>query len=81
MMSTVGQRERAARERVRRREGGIIWHTQGPGKSLSVEQAVLGLGKRAHTARLSLNLFYRKPIINGQIWNRHCRSPRPQPMH
>jgi hypothetical protein len=65
MMSTVGQRERAARERVRRREGGIIWHTQGPGKSLSVEQAVLGLGKRAHTARLSLNLFYRKPIINA----------------
>ena len=30
-----------------------------------VEQAVLGLGKRAHTARLALNLFYRKPIINA----------------
>lgn len=30
-----------------------------------VEQAVLGLGKQAHTARLSLNLFYRKPIINA----------------
>ena len=30
-----------------------------------VEKAVLGLGKRAHTARLALNLFYRKPIINA----------------
>ena len=30
-----------------------------------VEQAVLGLGKRAHTARTALNLFYRKPIINA----------------
>ena len=30
-----------------------------------VEQAVLGLGKRAHSARLALNLFYRKPIINA----------------
>ena len=27
---------RAARERVRRREGGIIWHTQGSGKSLTM---------------------------------------------
>ena len=30
-----------------------------------VEKAVLGLGKRTHTARLALNLFYRKPIINA----------------
>ncbi len=30
-----------------------------------VEQAVLGLGKRARTARLALNLLYRKPIINA----------------
>lgn len=30
-----------------------------------VEQAVLKLGKRAHSARLALNLFYRKPIINA----------------
>lgn len=30
-----------------------------------VEKSVLGLGKRAHTARLALNLFYRKPIINA----------------
>ena len=27
---------RAAQERVRRREGGLIWHTQGSGKSLSM---------------------------------------------
>ena len=27
---------RAAQERVRRREGGIIWHTQGSGKSLTM---------------------------------------------
>ena len=27
---------RAARERVRRREGGILWHTQGSGKSLTM---------------------------------------------
>ncbi|MBA2375925.1 MAG: HsdR family type I site-specific deoxyribonuclease [Actinomycetota bacterium] len=27
---------RAARERIRRREGGIIWHTQGSGKSLTM---------------------------------------------
>ncbi len=31
-----------------------------------VEQAVLVLGKRAHTARLALNLFYRRPIINAR---------------
>ncbi len=30
-----------------------------------VEQAVLSLGKRAHSARLALNLLYRKPIINA----------------
>lgn len=30
-----------------------------------VEQAVLSLGKRSHSARLALNLFYRKPIINA----------------
>ena len=30
-----------------------------------VEQSVLSLGKRAHSARLALNLFYRKPIINA----------------
>jgi len=30
-----------------------------------VEQAVLKLGKRVHSARLALNLFYRKPIINA----------------
>ena len=30
-----------------------------------VEQAVLGLGKRAQTARQALNLLYRKPIINA----------------
>ncbi|KJS33846.1 MAG: toxin Fic [Desulfatitalea sp. BRH_c12] len=30
-----------------------------------VEQDVLGLGKRAQTARLALNLLYRKPIINA----------------
>ena len=30
-----------------------------------VEQAVMGLGKRAHMARAALNLFYRKPIIKA----------------
>ena len=30
-----------------------------------VEQAVLGLGKRAHSARLALNLLYRRPIIKA----------------
>jgi len=30
-----------------------------------VEKAVLGLGKRAHTARLALSLLYRQPIINA----------------
>jgi Fic family protein len=30
-----------------------------------VEKAVLGLGKRAHTARMALSLLYRKPIINA----------------
>ena len=29
------------------------------------EQKVLGLGKRAHTARSALNLLYRKPIVNA----------------
>ena len=27
---------RAAQARVRRREGGIVWHTQGSGKSLTM---------------------------------------------
>jgi len=31
-----------------------------------VEQAVLGLGKRAHSARRALNLLYRKPIVNAE---------------
>ncbi len=30
-----------------------------------VEQAVLGLGKRAHSARSALNLLYRRPIIKA----------------
>lgn len=30
-----------------------------------VEQAVLNLGKRSHSARLALNLLYRKPIVNA----------------
>ena len=30
-----------------------------------VEKAVLGLGKRAHNARMALSLLYRKPIINA----------------
>jgi Fic family protein len=30
-----------------------------------VEKAVLGLGKRAHTARMALSLLYRQPIINA----------------
>ncbi|MBI5063559.1 MAG: Fic family protein, partial [Desulfatitalea sp.] len=30
-----------------------------------VEQAVLGLGKRAQTARSALNLLYRKPLVNA----------------
>ena len=30
-----------------------------------VEQAVMGLGKRSHSARLALNLFYRKPVVNA----------------
>ncbi len=30
-----------------------------------VEQTVLSLGKRAHSARSALNLLYRKPIINA----------------
>jgi Fic family protein len=30
-----------------------------------VEQMILGLGKRAPSARLALNLLYRKPIINA----------------
>lgn len=29
------------------------------------EQGVLGLGKRAHTARMALNLLYPKPIIKA----------------
>lgn len=27
---------KVAQERVRSREGGIVWHTQGPGKSLTM---------------------------------------------
>ncbi|RJQ78955.1 MAG: hypothetical protein C4519_11440 [Desulfobacteraceae bacterium] len=30
-----------------------------------VEQAVLGLGKRARTARSALNLLYRQPLVNA----------------
>jgi Fic family protein len=31
-----------------------------------VEQAVMGLGKRAATAREALNLLYRKPVIEAR---------------
>jgi Fic family protein len=30
-----------------------------------VEQSVLSLGKRSHSARLALNLLYRKPVVNA----------------
>jgi Fic family protein len=30
-----------------------------------VEQAVMSLGKRSHSARLALNLLYRKPVVNA----------------
>ena len=35
-MSKAIEGLKAAQERVRRREGGIIWHTQGSGKSLTM---------------------------------------------
>lgn len=41
------------------------------------EQMVLGLGKRARSARLALSLFYRKPIINAEDIERELNITTP----
>jgi len=43
---------RAAQERVRRREGGIIWHTQGSGKSLTMVWLAKWIREHCRDARV-----------------------------
>ena len=43
---------RAAQERVRRREGGIIWHTQGSGKSLTMVWLTKWIREHVQDARV-----------------------------
>jgi type I restriction enzyme R subunit len=43
---------RAAAERVRRREGGILWHTQGSGKSLTMVWLAKWIRENARDARV-----------------------------
>ena len=43
---------RAAQERVRRREGGIIWHTQGSGKSLTMVWLAKWIRENVEDARV-----------------------------
>src|SRR5712691_6716206 len=43
---------RAAQERVRRREGGIIWHTQGSGKSLTMVWLARWIREHVQDARV-----------------------------
>jgi len=43
---------KAAQERVRRREGGIIWHTQGSGKSLSMVWLAKWMRENVRDARV-----------------------------
>ncbi len=43
---------RAAQERVRQREGGIIWHTQGSGKSLTMVWLTRWIRERVQDARV-----------------------------
>lgn len=44
-----------------------------------VERMVLGLGKRAHNARMTLSLLYRNPLSMPVMWNRFYPSaPQPQ---
>ena len=43
---------RAAQERVRRREGGIIWHTQGSGKSLTMVWLARWIRENVQDARI-----------------------------
>ncbi len=43
---------RAAQERVRRREGGIIWHTQGSGKSLTMVWLAKWIRENVRDARV-----------------------------
>ncbi len=43
---------RAAQERVRRREGGIIWHTQGSGKSLTMVWLARWIWEHVQDARV-----------------------------
>lgn len=45
---------RAAREHVRRREGGIIWHTQGSGKTLTMVWLAKWIREHATDARVLL---------------------------
>src|SRR5207245_5019688 len=43
---------RAAQERVRQREGGIIWHTQGSGKSLTMVWLTKWIRENVQDARV-----------------------------
>ncbi len=56
---------KAAQERVRRREGGIIWHTQGSGKSLTM----IWLAKwiREHIQNSRVLILTDRTELDGQI--------------
>ncbi|MGO9544424.1 MAG: type I restriction endonuclease subunit R [Rhodomicrobium sp.] len=45
---------RAAQERVRRREGGIVWHTQGSGKSLTMVWLAKWIRENMEGARVAI---------------------------
>ncbi len=56
---------KAAQERVRRREGGIVWHTQGSGKSLTM----IWLAKwiREHVQNSRVLILTDRTELDGQI--------------
>ena len=43
---------KAAQERIRNRQGGIIWHTQGSGKSLTMVWLTKWIREHIHDARV-----------------------------
>jgi type I site-specific restriction-modification system R (restriction) subunit len=68
---------RAAAEHVRRREGGIIWHTQGSGKSLTMVWLAKWIREHVANARVpsirpaGSSNYFRRPI-----WAGSARSSR-----
>ena len=74
---------RAARERVRRREGGILWHTQGSGKSLTMVWLAKWIRENITNGRVLIVTDRTElddqieQVFNGVSERIHCTTPGP----